>query len=196
MPTRRPGGVFEVEVIDRCPGYVAVAVTGEGARQLFQNESGGHRWQRIPPTEKRGRVQTSTVTVAVLDPDAVQGNPLTYQDVEIVTARGSGPGGQNRNKTESCVIVTHKASGIQVRIDNERSQSQNKATAMKVLAARLYEAERSKVKLAQDDERRHQVGTGQRGDKVRTYRTQDDQVTDHRTGVKGRLAAWYSGDWE
>ena len=198
MPTLtlRCGGVFETELIDQHPGFVAFTVTGVGAKQLFQHEAGGHRWQRIPPTEKRGRVHTSTVTVAVLDPDAAVGAPLTFQDVDITTARGSGPGGQNRNKVESCVIVTHKATGLQVRIDNERSQSQNKATAMKVLAARLYEAERARTQATRDDARRQQVGTGQRGDKVRTYRTQDDQVTDHRTGVKSRLCQWYNGDWE
>jgi peptide chain release factor 1 len=192
---RHRGGVFDLELIDERPGLVTVAVSGPGARQTFQHEGGGHRWQRIPPTEKRGRVQTSTVTVAVLDPDAISGQALNYQDVEIVTARGSGPGGQKRNKTESCIIATHRPSGLQVRIDNERSQSQNKAMAYKILAARLYEAERGKVVAARDDARKQQVGSGQRGDKVRTYRTQDDQVTDHRTGVKTRLSRWYNGDW-
>jgi peptide chain release factor 1 len=192
---RHRGGVFDIEVIDQRPGLVTLAVSGVGARQTFQHEGGGHRWQRIPPTEKRGRVQTSTVTVAVLDPDAVLGQALDLRDVEIVTARGSGPGGQNRNKTESCVVATHRPSGLQVRIDNERSQHQNKAMAYKVLAARLYETERGRVSAARDDARKQQVGTGQRGDKVRTYRTQDDQVTDHRTGVKMRLSRWYNGDW-
>lgn len=135
------------------------------------------------------------MTVAVLDPDAVVGNTLNYQDVEIITARGSGPGGQKRNKTESCIIATHKPSGLQVRIDNERSQHQNKAMAYKILAARLYDAERDRLTSLRADDRKQQVGTGQRGDKVRTYRVQDDQVTDHRTGVKGRLTKWYNGEW-
>lgn len=193
--TRRSGGVFETQLLDQRPGLITFAVTGIGVRALFVNESGGHRWQRIPPTEKRGRVQTSTVTVAVLDPDTQCGSALDHRDVDIVTARGSGPGGQNRNKTESCVIATHRPSRLQVRIDNERSQGQNKAMAYKVLAARLYDAERSRVSALRDTERKQQVGTGQRGDKVRTYRTQDDQVTDHRTGVKTRLSKWYNGDW-
>ena len=195
MRTLLRGGVFDIEVIDDRPGLITCVVSGQGCRALFASESGGHRWQRIPPTEKRGRVQTSTVTVAVLDPDAVSGQPFNHSDVEIVTARGSGPGGQNRNKTESCVIATHKPTGLQVRIDNERSQNQNKATAYKVLAARLYDAERERQAASKNDERRQQVGTGQRGDKVRTYRTQDDQVTDHRTGMKTRLSRWYDGDW-
>lgn len=174
---------------------LVVSVSGPGCRELFINESGGHRWQRIPPNEKRGRVHTSTVTVAVLDPDAVAGQALEHRDVEITTTGGSGPGGQNVNKVESCVIATHVPTGTTVRIGNERSQHQNKALALKVLAARLYQAEREKVTAQKNDERRQQVGTGQRGDKVRTYRTQDDQVTDHRTGVKTRLSRWYNGDW-
>lgn len=195
MPTRLPGGVFEVTIVDDRPGLVIVTVAGAGCKALFANEGGGHRWQRIPPSEKRGRVHTSTVTVAVLDPDAVIGQALDPRDVEVVTARGSGPGGQNRNKTESCVIVTHRPTGLQVRIDNERSQHQNRATAMKVLAARLYENEREKAFAQRRQDRLQQVGSGQRGDKVRTYRTQDDQITDHRTGVKMRLAPWYDGNW-
>lgn len=194
-PTWLPGGVFDIELLDERPGLTIAAFSGVGAKQTFQNESGGHRWQRVPPTEKRGRVQTSTVTVAVLDPDAVSGSALDYRDVDIITMRGSGPGGQNRNKTESCVIATHRPTGLQVRIDNERSQHQNKAMAYKVLAARLYEAERERASAQRDQERRQQTGSGQRGDKVRTYRTQDDQVTDHRTGVKVNLRKWYDGNW-
>lgn len=168
---------------------------GKGVKQLFKNEPGGHRWQRIPPTEKRGRVQTSTVTVAVLDPDVPMNAPLDVKDVEITTARGSGPGGQNRNKTESCVIAVHKPSGISVRIDNERSQHQNKASALKLLAAKLYESEREKAFNERERDRKQQVGSGMRGDKVRTYRTQDDQVNDHVTGQKWRLKDWIRGDW-
>jgi len=170
-------------------------VNGKGARTTFQNEAGGHRWQRIPPTEKKGRVHTSTVTVAVLDPDVIVGTPVNNNDIEITTTRGSGPGGQNRNMTESCVIATHVPTGIQVRIDNERSQHQNKALAMKLIAARLYEAERERLTLERDSLRRDQVGSGMRGDKVRTYRMQDDQVTDHRTGQRWRLKNWRKGQW-
>lgn len=182
-------------MLEHRSGFVSIAVTGQDTKIVFQNESGGHRWQRIPPTERHGRVQTSTVTVAVLDPDAVAGASLDYRDVEIVTARGSGPGGQNRNKTESCVIATHRPTGLQVRIDNERSQHQNKAMAYKVLAARLYDAERVRQASQRETERRQQVGSGMRGDKVRTYRTQDDQVVDHRTGQRWRLKDWTKGSW-
>ena len=182
-------------MLDERPGLVSVAFSGAGARALFQNESGGHRWQRIPPTERRGRVHTSTVTVAIMDPDVIVGSALDVRDVEIMTTRGSGPGGQNRNKTDSCVIATHRPTGLAVRIDNERSQHQNKAMAYKVLAARLYEAERDRVAAEREKDRRQQVGTGMRGDKVRTYRTQDDQVNDHRTGQRWRLQDWTRGIW-
>lgn len=195
MHRRRAGGVFDLEIIDERPGFVQFAVSGVGSRLVFRNESGGHRWQRVPPTEKRGRVQTSTVTVAVLDPDAVTGQALSYRDVDIITTRGSGPGGQNRNKTDSCVIATHRPTGLQVRIDNERSQHQNKAMAYKILAARLYEVERERQAAEREKDRRQQVGTGMRGDKVRTYRQQDDQVNDHRTGQRWRLQDWVRGIW-
>lgn len=189
------GGVFDVELLDERPGYVQAMITGRGAVATFFSESGGHRWQRVPQTEKRGRVQTSTVTVAVMDPDAVAGAPIDVRDVEISTSRGSGPGGQNRNKIESCVVAVHRPSGLQVRIDSERSQHQNRATALRVLSARLYDQQREQALAGRNAERRQQVGSGQRGDKVRTYRTQDDQVIDHRTGVKLKLSKWYSGDW-
>lgn len=191
----RSRGVFEFETVEYRTGYIVVALTGQGVKAIFKDEAGGHRWQRVPPTEKRGRVQTSTVTVAVLDPDTVVGQALDPRDVDITTARGSGPGGQNRNKTESCVIAKHKPTGIQVRIDNERSQQQNRATAMKVLAAKLYQLSASQAMASKNDQRKQQVGSGMRGDKVRTYREQDDQVTDHRTGKKWQLNKWIKGVW-
>lgn len=191
----RSRGVFEFETIEHRQGFIVVAITGQGAKAIFKDEAGGHRWQRVPPTEKRGRVQTSTVTVAVLDPDNVVGQAIDPRDVDVTTARGSGPGGQNRNKTESCVIVTHKPTGIQVRIDNERSQHQNKATAMKVLAAKLYQQSAMLAQVSKNDQRKQQVGSGMRGDKVRTYREQDDQVTDHRSGKRWQLNKWIKGVW-
>jgi peptide chain release factor 1 len=189
------GGCFECTIVEQRPGIVQFTVSGQGARALFANEGGGHRWQRIPPTEKRGRVQTSTVTVAVMDPDSAVGEPLDPRDVEIIATRGSGPGGQKRNVTSSCIIATHRPSGIQVRIDNERSQSQNRAVALKILAARLYDIERERLDAERTGDRRRQVGSGMRGDKVRTYRAQDDKVVDHRTGQKWNLQTWMKGNW-
>lgn len=192
---QRRSTVFDTVLIEERPGFIAASFEGAGVRALFANEAGGHRWQRIPPTEKRGRVQTSTVTVAVLDPDAAGGVDVREQDVEITTARGSGPGGQKRNKTESCVIATHKPSGLTVRIDNERSQSQNRRLAMQVLRARLTAADEDKRVRETNDLRRQQVGSGMRGDKIRTLRVRDNLVTDHRTSKKWRLDAWLRGEW-
>jgi peptide chain release factor 1 len=114
--------------------------------------------------------------------------------VEIATSRGSGPGGQNRNKIESCVTATHVPTGLSVRIDM-KSQHQSKAMALKVLAGRLYQLEREKADAARAAERAQQMGSGMRGDKIRTYRTQEDQVTDHRTEQKWNLTKWLRGDW-
>lgn len=129
-----------------------------------------------------------------MDPSTVVGKALDPKDVELVATRGSGPGGQHRNKTESCIIATHLPTGISARIDL-KSQHQSRQVALQVLAARIYEVERQKVDSARSDVRKGQVGTGQRGDKIRTYRTQDDQVTDHRSGQKWKLTKWLKGDW-
>jgi len=160
----------------------------------FRNEGGGHRWQRIPPTEKRGRVQTSTVTVAVLSiPETPEG--LNLNDVEITTTKGDGPGGQHRNKTESAVIAIHRPTGIKVRIESDRSQHKNKATALAVLAAKVAEVGAMKGRNEVNQSRRQQVGSGERGDKVRTYRQRDNQVNDHRTGQHWQLNRWMAGEW-
>jgi peptide chain release factor 1 len=169
--------------------------TGKGAKALFEREAGGHRWQRVPPNDKRGRVQTSTVTVAVLDPDQISRFVLDEREVDIVTTLGSGPGGQHRNKTESCVVATHRGSGLTVRVDM-RSQNQSRTMALRILGARLAELERTRAAASREAERRRQVGSGMRGDKIRTYRTQDDRVTDHRTNAAWSLRRWLRGDWQ
>jgi peptide chain release factor 1 len=112
----------------------------------------------------------------------------------MTATRGSGPGGQNRNKVESCIIATHKPTGLSVRIDT-RSQQQSKKIALQVLSARLEEMDRFKRAVEQNKDRKEQVGQGQRGDKIRTYREQDDQITDHRTNKKSSLSKWIKGNW-
>lgn len=193
--TRELGGVFDPTLLEERNGFVSVLFQGDGARSLFSKESGGHRWQRIPPNEKRGRVHTSTVTVAVLDPTEIEVNtPLNFDELTIQTIRGSGPGGQHRNKTESCVSITHDPTGITVKIDG-RSQHQNKQAALRLIATRLHQFKEEQALQLIETERRAQVGSGMRGDKVRTYRTQDDQVNDHRTGQRWRLRDWVKGIW-
>lgn len=189
------GGAFSLDILDERSGFQALRVTGPGAAALFGNEGGGHRWQRVPPNERRGRVHTSTVTVAVFREPTEAEMRINPADLDWQTARGTGPGGQARNKTESAVILTHRPSGVTVRCDVSRSQHQNRSSALSMLRARLLDAKRSAAKVAEDDSRRAQVGSGMRGDKIRTVRSQDDTVTDHRTGRRLRFRDYVRGEW-
>ena len=130
--------------------------------------------------------------MAVLDPENHSGFKLDERDVEITTTRGTGPGGQNRNKVESCVVVTHQPTGLSVRVDM-RSQHQSKNMALKILAARLAEEARGQARSVRNAARKEQIGCGERSDKIRTYRQQDDIVTDHRTNRKSRYSDFTRG---
>jgi peptide chain release factor 1 len=195
MPAWQRGGVFEFEIVEKRPGLVVLRITGPGAESTFANESGGHRWQRVPPTEKRGRVQTSTVTVATFAEAAVAEFRIDPADLEWDTMRSGGKGGQNVNKVESCVRVTHRPTGLAVRCESERSQSRNRQTALAILTARLASAQRERQQDAQATDRRAQIGTGQRGDKRRTIREKDGVVTDHILNRKWRYADYVRGLW-
>ncbi len=181
--------VFEVLVLEQGFGFTALEVRGRGVAE-FDAEAGGHRWQRVPPTEKRGRVHTSTVTVAVLRPSTA--SLLDEREVEFRTERGTGPGGQHRNKTESKVVATHRPTGIQAASDG-RSQHANREAALRVLSARVAAHLASASSVAHNGARRAQIGSGERGDKVRTYRVRDDRWTDHRNGAGGRVSDWLAG---
>lgn len=187
------GGVFDVSVLIDRPGFVSLHVEGKGAKALFANEAGGHRWQRVSPTEKRGRVHTSTVTVAVLE-ERDMDFKVDKRDIKYITTKGTGPGGQHRNKTESCVIAIHKPTGLSVKID-ARNQHKNKALATRLLVERVREQERSASNRKRHTNRKQQVGSGMRGDKRRTYRSRDNRVVDHITGQKWRLSRWVRGEW-
>jgi len=169
-------------------------VSGDDASD-FLGEGGGHRWQRVPPNEKNGKVHTSTVTVAVLRPQDGAEARLDMRDVDVSVTRGDGPGGQHRNKTESAVVVVHRPTGERVRIESTRSQYHNRQLALSVLEARLTDAGKSEAAASVNGDRRGQIGRGERGDKVRTYRCKDDQALDHRTGRRWRLSDWMAGDW-
>jgi peptide chain release factor 1 len=157
-------------------------VTGSGASAAFAHEAGGHRWQRIPPNEKRGRVHTSTVTVAVLEEPSEQALRIDPDDLDESFTRGSGPGGQHRNKRETAVVLRHIPTGIVVRVDGGRSRHLNRQSALGLLRSRIVAAERERERTERNSERRDQVGGGARGDKIRTIALQRDTVTDHRTG--------------
>ena len=148
----------------------------------------------MPPTERNGRVHTSTITVAVMPEPRAVDLVLAERDLEWSTCRGSGAGGQARNKTENAVILVHTPTGTRVRAESERSQLQNKATALSVLRARLLAAKEGSVAAGLASDRRRQVGSGMRGDKSRTIQEQNGMVVDHRTGRRMQLREYLRGD--
>ena len=174
---------------------VSFMISGEGAYSRFKFESGVHRVQRVPETETQGRIHTSTATVAVL-PEAqdvdVQINP---SDLQIDTFRASGAGGQHVNKTESAIRIIHIPTGTIVECQDERSQHKNKDKAMKILRSKILEAEREKQMSSIADERKSQVGTGDRSERIRTYNYPQGRISDHRIGLTiYKLEQFLNGD--
>ena len=204
MYSRYAEGVgWKIELLSRSetPGggfkEIIALIVGDSVFSRFKYERGVHRVQRVPATESQGRIHTSTVTVAVM-PEAEEVDvAINPNDLRIDVMRAGGPGGQSVNTTDSAVRITHVPSGLVVQCQDEKSQHKNKAKAMMVLRSRLFELERQRVADERASERRAQVGTGERSEKIRTYNFPQSRVTDHRAGVTlHKLDSILAGDLE
>jgi len=194
---------WKAEIVDLSAGNAGgikdatLTLTGDNVYSQLKYESGVHRVQRVPATEAQGRIHTSTITVAVMPEAEDVDVKLNEADIEMQVMRSTGSGGQSVNTTDSAVRLIHKPSGIVVKCQQEKSQTKNRAMALRMLRAKLYEIEQERIRSERDSLRKGQVGTGDRSEKIRTYNFPQDRLTDHRIGVtKHNLPALMSGDIE
>lgn len=194
---------WKADLIDTSPGNqggikdATISLSGEAVYSSLKWESGVHRVQRVPATEAQGRIHTSTITVSVM-PEAEEADvQVKDADIEMQVMRSTGAGGQSVNTTDSAVRLIHKPTGIVVKCQQEKSQIKNRAMALKMLRAKLYEMEQEKIRNERDAMRKGQVGSGDRSEKIRTYNFPQDRLTDHRIGyTRHNLPAAMMGDLE
>lgn len=188
--SRTDGGVGNIK-------QITAEVSGNGVRAALRNESGVHRVQRVPETERSGRIHTSTATVAVLPKVTEREVPLRSEDIKFDSFRATGHGGQNVNKVETAVRLTHIPTGLVVACQDERSQQQNRERAFEILRARLFDMMRQQKKDSVDQLRREQIGGGDRSEKIRTYNYPQRRITDHRINQSWHnLERIMAGDFE
>jgi len=183
----RKGWIFKV--LDVSPSVSGVKtfvaeIAGNGVYESLKQESGVHRVQRVPETERQGRVHTSTASVAILPVIEAQEMQIKESDLEVTFSRSGGPGGQNVNKVETAVRILHKPTGIVVSSREERSQYANRERAMEILRAKLYNIQKEQAVGSIEQIRKEQIGSAERAEKIRTYNFPEDRITDHRIGKK------------
>jgi peptide chain release factor 1 len=192
---------WKVDLLDTSPGGVGgikdatLTISGDAVYSWLKYESGVHRVQRVPATEAQGRIHTSTATVAVM-PEAEEVDiQISPADLEVDVFRSTGAGGQSVNTTDSAVRMTHKPTGVIVKCQQEKSQLKNRAMALKMMRAKLFELETERLRSSREADRKSQVGTGDRSEKIRTYNFPQDRLTDHRVGhTRHNLPAVMDGD--
>jgi peptide chain release factor 1 len=190
------GCVFSCVPIEQRPGRTVLRISGDNARRFFEPEAGGHRWQRVPPTERNGRRQSSTVTVAILEDSQVVPT-FDERDVEFRFCVASvGAGGQNRQKNETACVAIHRPTGTEAQCQDERSQRRNRQKALAVLRQRVLGAQVTAAHKSTNQDRQSQIGCGERGDKIRTVQMHNGVVTNHVTGRKLNAERYLKGEVE